>query len=84
MIKNNKKEYQPRVKKQNKKQIQKKTKLLEDLYEVEKIINDKYVGGEHLFFVKWVGYSSNDNTWVKINLFFYIITKTDSNCLLIF
>ncbi len=32
-------------------------------YDVEKIVNKKIVNGKLFYFVKWEGYSDEDNTW---------------------
>ena len=33
------------------------------LFEIEKIIAKKYIRGKKYYFVKWKGYSSDENTW---------------------
>lgn len=33
------------------------------LYNVEKIVEKKRINGKVLYFVKWEGYSEEDNTW---------------------
>lgn len=36
----------------------------EDIYEVEKIEKKKITaGGKVMYFIKWKGYDSTDNTW---------------------
>ena len=35
----------------------------EEFYQVEKIVQSKLVKGKKFYQVKWVGYSSKDNTW---------------------
>lgn len=42
----------------------------EDVYDVERIVDDRIYKGEKQYLIKWVGYSESDNTWeLKSNLF---------------
>ena len=43
--------------------MDKKTIVLKKSYEVEKITKMREVEGKRAFRVKWVGYSSRENTW---------------------
>ncbi|KAG1168135.1 hypothetical protein G6F71_009248 [Rhizopus microsporus] len=36
-----------------------------DVYEVERIIRHKGSTGNRMYLVKWKGYNSRDNTWVR-------------------
>ena len=42
-------------------------KKVNKLYDVEKIVDKKKMGGKIFYFVKWEGYSNSDNTWYLIN-----------------
>ena len=35
----------------------------EEVYDVERILNDRVVNGRKEYFIKWVGYPDEDNTW---------------------
>ena len=35
----------------------------DDVYLVEKVVDKKQLGRKLMYFVKWEGYSSQDNTW---------------------
>lgn len=42
----------------------------EDVYDVERIVDDRMVKGKKQYLIKWVGYPESDNTWeLKSNLF---------------
>ena len=40
---------------------------MENLYEVEEILSDRYLNNKQQFYVKWKGFSSKDNSWVFID-----------------
>lgn len=40
-----------------------KRKIAEDIYKVDKIVGKKVKNGKILYEVKWLGYTSDDNTW---------------------
>ncbi len=35
----------------------------ENIYDVEKIINDRVINGKIQYLIKWVGYPDSENTW---------------------
>ncbi|KAI4291009.1 chromobox protein 3 [Pancytospora philotis] len=35
----------------------------EDIYEIETIVKDRVVNGRKQYYIKWVGYSDENNTW---------------------
>lgn len=35
----------------------------EDIFDVEKILNDRLVKGKRQYLIKWVGYPDSENTW---------------------
>jgi len=42
----------------------------EDVYDVERIVDDRIYRGKKQYLIKWVGYPDSDNTWeFKSNLF---------------
>jgi hypothetical protein len=39
---------------------------IEQEYEVEQILNNKWVSGKPYYLVKWKGYDTSENTWEPI------------------
>lgn len=72
-------EYKNFSKKRKKKSKNKKSRLNiydirnvnedENIYEIEKILDHKIENKNYLFYVKWVGYTEKDNSWIKENDF---------------
>lgn len=52
----------------------------QEFYQVEKICDCKTVRGKKFYFIKWVGYSSKDNTWeplVNLSNVLYMVDEYD-------
>jgi hypothetical protein len=47
----------------SKERLKRKRPLRDDVYLVEKVVAKKKVGRKVMYFVKWEGYTSADNTW---------------------
>ena len=42
---------------------------MSDYYDIEQIVNKKYIDGSYKYLVKWVGYPSSQNTWEPLEHF---------------
>lgn len=47
------------------------------LYEVEAIRDKKYIDGEPFYFIKWVGWPDDDNTWEPIENLYDILNMVE-------